>query len=55
MDYNKMIARIRADMRHYAQLADTHEDRRRYVEQYRAAHRALNAAQIARRHTTHAA
>ena len=49
-----MIARIRADMRHYAHLADTSNDPR-HVEQYRAAHRALNAAQIARRHTTHAA
>ncbi|MCD2099559.1 hypothetical protein QNA24_29760 [Rhodococcus qingshengii] len=55
MDYNKMIARIRADMRHYARLAETQHDAREYVEQYRAAHRALNAAQIARRHTTHAA
>ena len=51
-----MIARIRADMRHYAHLADTQQDKRRqYVEQYRAAHRALNAAQIARRLTIHAA
>lgn len=54
---NDTILKIREDMRTYARMADAHtgEQKARYTAQFRAAQRALNAAQLARDTQAHAA